>query len=401
MIRDNRLVLIVQGILLAGITARSHASSLICQLKPTANPTEIARVYKIKYLAQAPGAPFFLFDIQKNQVDAVEQKMSKDPQIVWSDLDGDQTLSEPGTTAHGATIPVVADRQAVFEENKGLLSQINWSPKLASESLNRVKVGILDTGISPNAKELLGQVVYSANQLTRTGNANDLPDPAYSLTEPQNYGAGHGTMVAGLIAEIAPNADLVIEKVADSSGHGTNWSVICGLTDVVSQKASVCNISLGARGEIPAFEQVFAWARAKGLTVVAPIGNNGKNLALSPSNLDGVICVSGVDQNSVRASFSNYNYRADIAAPATGVKSYYWDGNLAIWSGTSFSAPLVTGAISLAIGCGNYLSTTDWEDALRITGTSIDVLNPKFKGRLGKLLSVGALVHSNRTTKRP
>ncbi|NUR57150.1 MAG: S8 family serine peptidase, partial [Catenulispora sp.] len=47
-----------------------------------------------------------------------------------------------------------------------------------------------------------------------------------------------------------------------------------------------------------------------------------------------------------RASFSNYGWWVDAAAPGQNVVSTFLDDGYAAWSGTSFAAPYVCGRIA-------------------------------------------------------
>ena len=85
----------------------------------------------------------------------------------------------------------------------------------------------------------------------------------------------------------------------------------------------------------------------KNVVLVAAYGNEGRQNPgnIFPANYPGVIAVMSVDGQDRRAPFSNYG-RADlVAAPGVEVISAYQTLSLlyGIGSGTSFSAPLVSG----------------------------------------------------------
>lgn len=368
----------------------SFADPVICQLHPGVDPADIASTYDISFVEKTPHGDFFLFSAPAEQIESIEHAMNIDSRIVWSDTEEDIGIAEVDSFSKGGTLGVVGDPEAVYAQNVNLFGQLHWAPRFALFTI-QVKVAVLDTGLSPMAESLWSNVISSQNQLTPGAQAYDLPDFAIPEEDPANFGAGHGTFVTGLIHTMAPNAALIIEKVANSSGQATVWSIMRGVTDAVYQDARIINISLGTTGESKALEKIFDWARSNGTITVAPIGNGASQGSLYPASFDSVICVAGVDANDHKASFSNWHHETDFSAPATGIKSTYWDGNLAIWSGTSFAAPQVTSALALAIGRGSKKSNGSLVNWLESVGVSIDAANPLYQNGLGSRIDFAAI----------
>lgn len=394
--KRNRFLTSLVALLALPTLGRATATDFIVEVRPGIRPADIALSYSIKLKDIAAGSPFALFTADSSRIDALETALAADPRVAFAELEENVQLAETDTTSRGGTIPVVGSVDHLDQENANLLSQIHWNASFRTLTLTRVKVGILDTGISLRATTLLPRMVrYQNHVLSRTGTLAshfDMPDTRYALTAPQNQGVGHGTMVAGLIAEIAPNADLIVEKVADTAGAATSWTIIKGLADAVFAKAALVNISMGAPGPIVAFEEAFQWASSRGVIVCAPAGNEGLNRLLEPAALDGVLAVAGVDSADHKASFSNWHKNVVASAPAEGIRSVNWDGNMAIWMGTSFSTPLVTGAICLGIGSGKTVTPANAPDFVKAGGDSLDGLNPAYTGQLGTMLDVQKLL---------
>jgi subtilisin family serine protease len=93
--------------------------------------------------------------------------------------------------------------------------------------------------------------------------------------------------------------------------------------------------------------------------VVAAAGNFDSDRPYWPAALKDVVAVAaladGADGEPERASFSNYGWWVDAAAPGVRIKSTFLthgqeDGKefhgYAKWSGTSFAAPVVAGRIA-------------------------------------------------------
>ena len=113
-----------------------------------------------------------------------------------------------------------------------------------------------------------------------------------------------------------------------------------------------------------------AWAvanvQAQGAVVVASAGNDGTCRPALPASLPGVISVGAIGPYGP-APFSNYGPWVRACAPGVDLCSTFFNGyegslppnpdgtdpdnyaGWALWSGTSFSAPVVTGALVRAM----------------------------------------------------
>lgn len=376
---------------LAILSAFATADDLIVQLAPGATAQAVATSYGITLVDTTANAPFAFYFVNPAATDGIENAMKTDPRIVWFDLDEDVSSPEVPVESKGTVIPAVADRSALYNLNAGLLSQIHWTPGLVlANPVKPVCVAVLDTGLSSYATNIWARTKARANFIDNSPGAYDFPKffSSSRLYDPHaNDGLGHGSMVVGLIDQIAPNVNFVIARVADSAGNATAWSIVKGLAFAVNNGAQLCNVSLGTTVESVALEGAATWASQQGLIIVAPSGNLGLGTALNPASFPDVVCVTGVLPNDVKAPFSDWDENAVSAAPATGVKSIYWNGKVAIWSGTSFSAPLVTGALALALSRGMVLDSTTARAFMHQNGDPIDALNPLYSELLGTRLN--------------
>jgi subtilisin family serine protease len=180
--------------------------------------------------------------------------------------------------------------------------------------------------------------------------------------------AGHGTFVAGIIRQHAPDAIIHVQGVLSSFGDGDDWDVSNGITKALNRsqgQTHVINMSFGGYtdDDLPfsVLADAVVEAQNQGAIVVAAAGNANSCRPFWPACLPGVIAV-GATHCGKRAWFSNFGPWVKACAPGVDIVStfYEFDGpasNLAgldpdryhgwaTWSGTSFAAPHVTAAIA-------------------------------------------------------
>jgi thermitase len=194
-------------------------------------------------------------------------------------------------------------------------------------------------------------------------------------------------MVAGIVDQIAPKTKLLIAKVADSDGNATSWSITEGLAFAVTHGAEVANVSLGSPTQISALSDVMDWCEASHLLVVSPIGNSNLRQAFFPARISKVVCVAGLNPDNTKAAFSNWEGSTRSSAPATGIVSQWWNGQMGVWSGTSFASPMVAAALADCLRrTSSSVSLNTMRDAIEDSGKDIDAVNNSYRGELGTLL---------------
>ena len=200
-----------------------------------------------------------------------------------------------------------------------------------------VKVALLDTGVSSHS---------AFQSIIRSINLVDMPaDPST-----QN---GHGTAVASVIIGsdpltpgVAPGAEVVSVRIADDNGQSDSFLLAKGIVAAVDAGAKLINISMGSFGDSALVRNAIEYASEVGALIVAAAGNNGLEKVAYPAANDGVIAVGGVDAAGNHLAFSNSGQSIDISAPGYGVHAAWVGDQAASVNGTSFSAPIVTGALA-------------------------------------------------------
>jgi subtilisin family serine protease len=216
-----------------------------------------------------------------------------------------------------------------------------------------------------------------------TGDADPAPDGG--SIEP--YG-GHGTFIASIIRAMAPRAEVRVAAVLTTAGAAYESDVVRELLPVLDWGPDVISLSAGTHtwnnGGLLSFHVfVNGPLREQEKTVlVAAAGNDGADWKFSPAEMEAVIGVGALGPpGDARASFSDYGDWVKVYAPgvnlvqAFGYGSYTYmtppanqpdpatfDG-MAMWSGTSFSTPIVAGLIAARMS-GTGESARQAADAL-------------------------------------
>lgn len=202
-----------------------------------------------------------------------------------------------------------------------------------------------------------GDVDQSTSFVVDTSNATRL-SPSHmtmldtSTTEAlksSKYAAfGHGTMVAGVIHLVAPQATIMPLKAFRADGTGYLSDVIRSIYFAVGEGAKVINMSFSFATPSPELASTIDYAGSKGVVSVGSAGNNGLRTLVYPAGLSGVIGVASTTDADVLSTFSNFGPElASVAAPGEAIVTPYPFGSYAAAWGTSFSTPFVAGAAAL------------------------------------------------------
>lgn len=249
-----------------------------------------------------------------------------------------------------------------------------------------VIVAILDTGATFNHPLLQGHYLPGYNALIPNRPPLDVPDGR------TNYAVGHGTMMAGIVAEIAPGAMLLPVRVLNADGQGTILSVVKGIYYAIGQGAHILNMSFGAKTTSGALNDALDAAEQANIILVAASGNDGGDIRQYPAHGRGTWSIASLESNNVKSDFSNYGGDILFCAPGRDIWSTYWNGGYASWSGTSFSVPFVVGQAALLKSLNPTMTGDSIKRLIRDTAHDVSPLNPRFKLGAG-LIDIAASVH--------
>ncbi len=294
---------------------------------------------------------------------------------------------------------------------------------ITTGSANTV-VAVVDTGSGPHSglagRFLPGYDFISDVDIANDGNGRDADatDPGDWVTQADIDGAfsgnncqvapssWHGQAVAGIIAAnsndgiwtagIDWSAKILPVRVLGKCGgffsdifDGVAWAAGLDVPGAPANPhpAQIINLSLGGKQSCPQYGQaVISAALAHGITraVVVSAGNDADDVANhEPANCVGVITVAATSTTGSRTTYTNFGSGITISAPGGNNRPTAGQGSGEIvlidtgqtvpqgsgfgyYSGTSFSAPVVSGILSLVLSVAPNLSS----DQLRTVLTS-------------------------------
>jgi hypothetical protein len=231
---------------------------------------------------------------------------------------------------------------------------------------DRVRVMVLDTQVAQH-RYLTGRYIAGSDSL--------LEDTAAA----RRWWAGHATFVSGLIIQRAPAVQLEIESVLKVNGGSPSaWDVALTMIRCARRGVDVLNLSFGCftlDGEPPLVLERAIRRLTPTMVVVAAAGNYGAvepvddmpptpKTPIWPAAFEDVVAVGANKRKGEPAPFSPRVPWIDFMAPGFKVESTYLKGEvqvgeageagshreifkgMAAWSGTSFAAAAVSGAIA-------------------------------------------------------
>lgn len=312
-----------------------------------------------------------------------------------------------------------------------------WSKELVVREQERITrqsvIAILDTGIDLDHPDLKDKIWVNSDERANDGIDNDRngyrddingwdfigndANPNPDFTSGYNEDAvKHGTIVAGIAAAATHNnqgisgmswfSRIMPLRVLDSTGTGDVYSVIQAIDYAIANGVDVINMSFVGSGFSQSLFNTIKKAYNSDVLIVAAAGNtdpkiNGVDLDIFrsyPVCYDGaatenmVIGVASVGKDLKKSTFSNYGGCVDLVAPGESFYSTqvydqtvsgftkYYDG---YWSGTSLSAPLVTGTLAAIKALRPTFSAAQIKSFVLENTKDISSYNSNYLGKLG------------------
>jgi thermitase len=254
-----------------------------------------------------------------------------------------------------------------------------------------VIVTIIDTGADLDHPDL------QANLLPRGGEDWDFADAGDPSPDDEE---GHGSHVAGTAAAaenalgivgVAPRCRIMPLRIDLQTGMNQNRAdainYVAQQADAHPARRYVVNCSWRTSGDHAGVRNAIVNAVAANVVVVFAAGNSNRNTDVTPEYpgvYPQVIAVAAIDQNGLRAGFSNFGGNVDVCAPGVNVYSSLPEATYGFLDGTSMAAPHVTGLAALAWSVAPELTNHQVRQIIEDTCVSVDPLNTAFAGLLGR-----------------
>lgn len=312
----------------------------------------------------------------------------------------------------------------------------NTNPKAQSSvdyQLNLLKKGFTLASFMSYYEHIQSQVEirYSLDFNPREAIIGDdlsnIKDNKYGNNKVTGPAAGHGTMVAGLVAAVRDN-NLGIDGIANNveimvlrtvpDGDEYDKDVALSIRYAVDNGAQIINMSFG-KAYSP--EKSMAWeamkyAASKNVLMIKAAGNDNLDIDVdihyptaitNDKKIENVLTIGASDikrNKKLKANFSNYGKESvDIFAPGVQLASLYPSSLYQTASGTSFSSPVVAGVAALIWSYFPELSATELKTILIESATNYSkrkVIIPGHgdlkdqKVRFGTLSQTGRIINA-------
>ncbi|MDR6225562.1 S8 family peptidase [Desmospora profundinema] len=240
---------------------------------------------------------------------------------------------------------------------------------------SRVIVAVVDTGVEMNHPSLKPYLVPGVN----------LRDPTQP---PQDY-MGHGTHVAGVIAEVwngwkrgadpGGSARIMPVKVMSDGKDGDVYFTAEGIREAVRRHADIVVLAQGSWTYSETMADAVRYAEEEGVLVVAATGNasidQNQDIVYNypiyyPAAFPEVLGVGSVGRDGKVVSTSNGGPGIDVVAPGEAIVAAVPGGGEKADSGTSFAAPQVAALAALIKGQDPTIKPRDIRTLIRQSAQS-------------------------------
>jgi subtilisin family serine protease len=308
------------------------------------------------------------------------------------------------------------------------LSNINWQTLYDAlpPAQKQIIVAVLDSGVDITHEDLQANIWQNTKEANGQPNIDDdgngYIDDIYGwdFTDAPNIpGFGdsterdndpkdetsHGTNISGVIAAvtnnnlgiagIAPNAKIMPLRAGASLLAGGSFlqedDLAAGIIYAVENGAHIINMSWGGPENAFVIRDALTYAANQGLVLVASAGNSGTPNLSFPAANNHTIAVGATDRSNALANFSSTGAAIDLVAPGLNVLTTQLNNTYTVRSGTSLSAPQVSGLAALILSRNPTLNPQQVRSLLRTTAK--DLGTPGFDNSFGAgLIDAGALV---------
>ncbi len=293
---------------------------------------------------------------------------------------------------------------------------INLMPYLAEHKDDSfILVGVMDTGIDINHKELTKYIFTNENEIPGNGidddNNGHIDDiNGWDFVNNDNtvfdyWGLDrHGTQSAGIIKIVSENANvrLIPLKIMEGTNLANTDVLVKAIDYAKKMNIKIINCSWQA---FAYDEKLEAAMRDSDILFVCAAGNSSCDVTYLPSypacfELANIISVASIDNKGEISAFSNYGSKIHIAAPGENIVTTIPEDKYELVNGTSIAAPFVTGVAAILAKLFSDLPKEEIAKRIRENAFRIDNLTEKVSSG-GIVDAYAAISNENKSLNCP
>jgi len=283
---------------------------------------------------------------------------------------------------HAYSVPVqIKDLQQQWAISK-IQADKAWD-RAGNKGSKNIIVAVIDTGVDYKHESLAPNIVPGYN-------FKDNNEDPMDVTSEEN--PGHGTHCAGAIAAtglveggtvgVAPSVSVMPLRFLGEDGSGDLNDSVKAIDYAVSKNVDVISASWGAavpRDQAMPLIEAIQRADAKGVIFVAAAANDGMNndqVEVYPANngFANAITVAASGANDDKPYWTNYGKgHVHIASPGDNILSTLPGNKYGELSGTSMSAPIVSGLVAFLKSQDPSLTGAQIKAILETTGDKVGI----------------------------
>jgi subtilisin family serine protease len=206
-----------------------------------------------------------------------------------------------------------------------------------------VSVAVIDSGIDTTHPDLAGKVIESVEARVEDKKVVFIPSDT-------GDSAGHGTACAGIVAKLAPAAEIYSLKVLGAGGLGDGQAFLAGLEYAIRKRYRVINLSLGTTKPhfFAPLHDLLDRAYQAGCIVVAAANNLPHPSFPSVFSSSLISVIKSTDTDPLHFGF-HFGEVIELTAPGVNIRATWPGGGYRDVTGNSFACPQIVGVIALLL----------------------------------------------------
>jgi subtilisin len=243
---------------------------------------------------------------------------------------------------------------------------------LAQGTGKGVRIAVIDSGVEASHPKLAGLkllddlhiVAEGVQVVVKPGDGTDI--------------FGHGTAVASIIHEVAPDAEIGSFRVLGERLASRTVIIREGVRQAIDKGYHIlnCSFGCGVREQIFEYKDWIDEAYLKGIHVVAACNNLDFSIPEWPGYFPSVVTVNMAVTNEALRFFYKPGQLVEFAAHGVDVQAAWRNKETRPVSGSSFAAPRVAGILARILSSSDHLHpleakallhqlADDWTPAIR------------------------------------